>query len=120
MQQMLMGILLCTMSSSILAGKADVLDADVHCDSNSICRFSVTVKHADEGWSHYANRWEVRTLEGKIIAVRELAHPHEHEQPFTRSLGNVSIPTDIHEVVILAHDLVHGYGGAELRVKLPK
>ncbi|MBT8117921.1 MAG: hypothetical protein KJO66_08820 [Gammaproteobacteria bacterium] len=102
----------------VCAGEADVLAAKVHCDDESICRFSVTVRHADSGWEHYANRWEILDTSGNVIGVRELAHPHEHEQPFTRSLGNVAVPADISEVVIRARDSVHQYGGRELVVKV--
>jgi len=101
------------------AGEADVLDVDVSCNSDSICRLDVTVKHDDEGWKHYANRWEVLSPDGEILATRELAHPHDNEQPFTRSLVGVKIPGDLFEVVVRAHDLVHEYGGKELVVKLP-
>jgi hypothetical protein len=41
----------------------------------------VTVRHADEGWEHYADCWEVLTLDGEVLATRELAHPHDNEQP---------------------------------------
>lgn len=102
-----------------LAGEADVLEADVSCDGSS-CRFSVTVEHADEGWDHYANKWEILDPDGEVIAVRELAHPHETEQPFTRSLGNVEVPAGVDKVTIQAHDSVHGYGGRKLVVELPR
>lgn len=100
-------------------GEADVLDVDVSCNSESICRFDVTVKHDDAGWSHYANRWEVLAPDGKILATRVLAHPHDDEQPFTRSLGNIKFPDGTSEVIVRAHDLVHEYGGKELTVRLP-
>jgi len=102
-----------------LAGEADVLNVDVSCNSDSICRFDVTVKHDDEGWKHFANRWEVLSPDGDILATRVLAHPHDNEQPFTRSLGNVRIPGDLVEVVVRAHDLEHEYGGKKLVVRLP-
>ena len=102
-----------------LAGEADVLDVHVSCNSESVCRFDVTMKHNDEGWKHYANRWEVLSPDGEILATRVLAHPHDNEQPFTRSLANVSIPSDLLEVVVRAHDLQHEYGGEEFVVKLP-
>lgn len=101
-----------------LAGDADVLKVDVSCNSDSICRFDVTVKHDDEGWDHYANKWEVLSPEGEILATRELAHPHDNEQPFTRSLQKVRIPSDLQEVVVRAHDSRHAYGGKEVVVKL--
>ncbi len=103
-----------------VAGDADVSDVDVSCNSDSICSFDVTVKHDDEGWEHYANKWEVLSPDGEILATRELAHPHDDEQPFTRSLVNVRIPIDLNEVVVRAHDLIHEYGGKEIVVKLSK
>ena len=100
-----------------IAGEVDVTDVRVECDPE--CTFHVTLEHADEGWKHYANRWDVVTLEGKVIGTRELAHPHVQEQPFTRSLGNVAIPPGVTEAIIRANDLVHKQGGKEMRVKLP-
>lgn len=101
------------------AGEADILDADISCDGGA-CRFSVTVEHNDEGWDHYADKWEIMGANGEVIAVRELAHPHENEQPFTRSLSNVEIPHGLESVTIRAHDSVHGHGGGELTVDLPR
>lgn len=104
--------------TTVLAGEADVLNADVSC--NGHCRFSVTVEHADEGWDHHANKWQVVDAEGEVIAVRELAHPHVNEQPFTRSLGRVKIPEGLDTVTVRAHDSVHGYGGRELTIEIPR
>ena len=112
-------ILIASLALPAFAGEADVLAVEVSCDSHSVCRFDVTVAHGDEGWEHYSNKWEVVTPDGEVIAVRELLHPHETEQPFTRSLTNVKIPTDLDEVIVRAHDLVHGYGGKEFAVTLP-
>ncbi len=103
-----------------MAGEADVVDVTVNCRSNSICDFSVTVRHADEGWDHYADGWEVMTLDGKSLAIRELLHPHDNEQPFTRSIEDVEIPEDIAKVVVRARDSRHLYGGKEITVKIPK
>ncbi len=104
----------------VCAGEADVLTVDVNCNAESICSFLVSVRHDDKGWEHYANRWEILDAGGNVIGVRELAHPHENEQPFTRSLGNVKVPGDTNEVVIRAHDSVHQYGGKELVVRIRK
>ena len=51
----------------------------------------VTIRHPDPGWDHYTNVWVVETLEGKELGRRVLFHPHEDEQPFTRS-HTVKIP----------------------------
>ena len=106
--------------SQAFAGEADVVDVTANCRSNSVCDFNVTVRHADDGWDHYADRWEVMTLAGKSLAVRELLHPHDDEQPFTRSLGDVKIPDDVTEVVVRARDSRHQYGGILKTVKLSK
>jgi hypothetical protein len=111
---------LSTLALPAIAGEADVIGVDVSCNDERVCRFDVTVRHADEGWEHYANRWEVLSPAGEILATRVLAHPHVNEQPFTRSLTNVSLPEDLSKVIVRAHDLVHGYGGTEQAVPLPK
>jgi hypothetical protein len=57
--------------------------------------------------------------DGAVLGERVLLHPHETEQPFTRSLSGVVIPAAIDEVTVRAGDKVHGFGGAEMRVALP-
>ena len=86
----------------------------MECNGQRICEVSVTVQHDDEGWDHYADRWEVLNSSGGEIATRELAHPHVDEQPFTRSLPGVRIPEGLTQVRIRAHDSVHAYGGTEV------
>jgi hypothetical protein len=113
-------LLLATLCLPAQAGEADILDVDVSCDRDLVCRFDVTVRHDDEGWKHYANRWEILSPDGELLATRELAHPHVNEQPFTRSLDNVRIPADLSEVIVRAHDSVHQRGGKELTVQMPK
>ena len=110
--------LLLTLQAACFAGEADVLAVDTDCDEERVCKFDVTVKHDDQGWSHYANRWEVLAPDGEVLATRILAHPHDQEQPFTRSLTGVVIPAELTGVILRAHDLVHGYGGQEIRVDL--
>lgn len=102
------------------AGEADVVAAEAVQEGDGSWRFRVTVAHADEGWDHYADRWEVVAPDGRVLGTRVLLHPHENEQPFTRSLGGVVIPDDIDSVTVRAHDSVHGNGGAELTVILPR
>ena len=43
----------------------------------------VTVQHADTGWDHYADAWEVLAPDGTVLGTRTLLHPHTDEQPFT-------------------------------------
>lgn len=72
--------------------------------------FAVTVRHADTGWEHYADGWTVFAPDGTELGYRKLVHPHETEQPFTRSLSGVNIPEDVAQVTVRAHDNVHGWG----------
>lgn len=99
-----------------MAGEADVVGVRIIKEGTGTYRFDVTVRHADEGWKHYADAWQVRAPDGTVLGTRILVHPHENEQPFTRSLAGVHIPERVTMVTIRAHDLVHGYGGAEMRV----
>ncbi len=102
------------------AGEADVVDVNISQASSGGYSFDVTVKHADTGWKHYADAWEVLDNNGNILGKRVLVHPHENEQPFTRSLSGVKIPAELTTVTIRAHDSVHKYGGKEMTVKVPR
>jgi len=99
------------------AGLADVTAASASC-ADRVCTFVVTVRHADEGWNHYANAWEVVAPDGTVLATRVLEHPHVDEQPFTRELRGVVIPAGVVSVRIRARDSVHGYGGREVVVPI--
>lgn len=104
---------------SASAGEADVVDFDVRRAADGTWAFDVTVRHADTGWDHYADVWEVLAPDGTVLAIRKLYHPHVEEQPFMRTLNGVQIPDGIDEVRLRAHDRVHAYGGAEMQVRLP-
>jgi hypothetical protein len=102
------------------AGEADVVDVEVSRSDDGTWSFDVTVRHADTGWDHYADAFEVVAPDGSVLGTRTLLHPHVDEQPFTRSLSGVAIPAGIEEVTVRAHDSVDGYGGAEMTVPLPE
>lgn len=102
----------------LFANEVRIVDVKVYCQVD--CRFSVTLEHADTGWEHYANQWDVLSLDGDVLGTRVLYHPHVDEQPFTRSLSGVSIPKTMKQVKIRAKDLKHGYSNQEYLVKLPR
>lgn len=81
-------------------------------------RFAVTVRHADQGWQHYADRWQVIAPDGTVLGERVLLHPHVSEQPFTRALDGVAVPAGTVAVEVRAHDSVHGWGPA-VTARLP-
>ncbi len=102
------------------AGEADVVGVHANPEPDGTWRFDVTVAHGDTGWDHYADKWDVVGPDGRVLSTRVLLHPHEAEQPFTRSLGGVVIPPEVSEVTVRAHDSVHGYGGRETIVRLTR
>jgi hypothetical protein len=99
-------------------GCAHVVSAEVT-RSNGGYRVTATVRSADTGWDKYADAWEVRTLDGAVVGTRILDHPHETEQPFTRSLNGVAIPAGVTEVVVAARDSVVGFCGETVTVAVP-
>ena len=103
----------------VWAGEADVVDVRASKTSSTTYSFAVTVQHADTGWDHYADKWEVLGPDGKVLGTRVLMHPHVNEQPFTRSLSGVQIPPGVKTVTVRAHDKVHGWGGKTMSVDLP-
>ncbi len=54
--------------------------------------------------------WTV-SVAGVVVGERVLTHPHETEQPFTRSLSGVVLPAGTTEVEIAARDSVAGFCG---------
>lgn len=106
-------------AAPVHAGEASVLDATVEALPGGTYAISATVNHADDGWSHYADAWEVLTPAGDVIGTRTLYHPHVDEQPFTRTLGRVSVPIGVREVTIRATCSVHGPGERTFTLVLP-
>ena len=106
------------LAQGVIAGQADVLQVEIRPAAAGSFDVDVTLRHDDTGWDHYANRWEVVSADGEIIATRVLAHPHVNEQPFTRSKGGIKLPEGTEKFVVRAHDSVHEYGGKELIVEI--
>jgi hypothetical protein len=113
------GVIALTLASGAFAGEADVVAVKPTRESNDSWRFDVTVKSNDRGWDYYADAFEVRTPDGRLLGRRILVHPHETEQPFTRELSGVKIPPEIKTVVVRARHKPRGYDGATMTVRLP-
>ena len=88
-----------------------------HKSDGSWC-FDTSVRHNDQGWEHYADGWEVIDLEGNQLGYRRLGHPHNNEQPFTRSECNIKIPSGNSKVIVRAKCNKHGFGGKRIVVDL--
>ena len=110
-------ILTFALAMPALADAPEIVGAKAH-RSGMGWKISVTLLHGDEGWDHYADRWQVLGPDGAVLGERVLAHPHVDEQPFTRSQSGIVIPDDLEEVTVRAHDSVHGWGGVEMTLPL--
>ncbi len=113
-------LILLFLSISIRAGVVDIVSAKFNKNLNNTWNVDVTLKHKDTGWSHYADNWRVVDADGNILGDRVLYHPHVNEQPFTRSLSNITLPKGTRTVYIEAHDKEHGWAKKMLRIDLNK
>ena len=89
-------------SANSFASDAEIVEVKAELTPAQKYNISVTLKHADTGWDHYANAWRIYSPDGKLIEERVLHHPHVKEQPFTRNLLGVRIPSELSEVIIVA------------------
>ena len=95
-------------TATVTDGCADVIGVEVTGDGPY--PFAVTVSSPDTGWEKYADEWRIESEAGDVLGVRELAHPHVDEQPFTRSLRGVEAEAGS-TVFVAARDSVEGYCG---------
>jgi hypothetical protein len=105
------------MAGPVLADSPRVTDVRLE-KAGMLWNIHVTVEHADTGWDHYADGWEVQDAAGNVLAYRKLMHPHVNEQPFTRSLSGVVIPDGTREIFVKAHCSVDGWSSELVRVEL--
>lgn len=105
------------LGTTALADEPEVLGVKVQ-QVGMVWNISVTLKHPDTGWDHYADGWEVLDGNKNRLAFRELAHPHVEEQPFTRSITGVVIPDGTREIYIKPRCSVDGWSDTLTRVEL--
>ena len=99
------------------AGGVEIVFAELHRDGGA-WQPTVTLRHADTGWEHYADAWRVVTPDGHVLSHRTLYHPHVNEQPFTRSGPAFAPPSGRPRVVVEARDTVHGWSEDRLVIDL--
>ncbi len=104
--------------SSLCASAVDIEFVSIK-KSAASWRFSVTLRHADTGWEHYANGWRVVDKDGKVLGVRVLYHPHVNEQPFTRS-HQIAVPATVKELYVEARDNKQGWSKNRVKIDLSK
>lgn len=109
-------------SAEALAGDGlfpDVVAVVATQSSDETWRFDVTLSSPYDSPERYADAWRVLGPDGAELGIRELAHDHANEQPFTRSLSGVVIPATITTVTIEGRDQVNGWGGQTRELELP-
>lgn len=100
-------------------GPANVVDVAVEKTGTEAFRFDVTIRSDDTGWDGYADAFDIVGSDGDVLGTRVLHHPHENEQPFTRSLTNVTIPVEVDRVTVRAHHSAEGHDGQVMAVDVP-
>ncbi len=122
---LLISIVPATNLAAAITPDADVIAVEAVDHGSLGWTFSVTVRHPDTGWDDYCNGWDVVSDQGVVLKnnstaqfTRLLLHPHEQEQPFTRSQNGIQIPAGVKSLTIRAHDIVHGFGGKEVIIDL--
>ncbi len=97
----------------------DVLNVKVVARGDSIFDFDATLSSPYDSAKRYADAFRVMDRDGKVYAERVLLHDHANEQPFTRDLHGVKIPTSIRRVIVQGRDQKFGYGGKTFELTLP-
>ncbi|MBX2886210.1 MAG: hypothetical protein KTR32_40010 [Granulosicoccus sp.] len=103
----------------LAANEVEVVEVAIQSLGSDKYRINVTLLHEDAGWDHFADRWDVLDESGEVLGSRVLAHPHDNEQPFTRSL-TLKIPPTVKNVTIRANDSVHGIGESTMTKAVPR
>jgi hypothetical protein len=123
MKPLLIGIVLLLAGGGALSAELqkypNVVSARVQTRVADIFDFDVTVSSLYDTPKRYADALRVMGKDGVVFGERKLLHDHGEEQPFTRDLYGVNIPTGIRAVVIQARDQQYGYGGKTVEVVLP-
>lgn len=97
----------------------DVLAVELTRTGDGVYRVAVTLSSPYDTPERYADAWRVLAPDCSVLAVRILAHDHQFEQPFTRSLSGVEIPDEVLEITVQGRDQISGWGGATLTVPVP-
>ena len=97
----------------------DVVDVSLTETGDRRYEVAVTMSSPYDSPQRYADAWRVVGPGDEVLALRELAHDHAGEQPFTRGLSDVSIPADVDLVLVEGRDQANGWGGQALEVPVP-
>lgn len=97
----------------------DVIDVRVQARGDQRFDFDATLSSPYDTPQRYADAFRVMGPDGTQFGERILFHDHASEQPFTRDLYGVKIPSGVRTVTVQARDRKYGYGGKARQVTLP-
>jgi hypothetical protein len=97
----------------------DVTAAKVRASGTARFDFDVTISSPYDTPERYADAFRVVGKDGHVYGERVLLHDHADEQPFTRDLYGVTIPSGVRTIVVQARDKKYGYGGKTVELALP-
>lgn len=97
----------------------EVVDVELTAVGDGRFEVAATVSSPYDSPERYADAWRVLDQHGNVLGVRELAHDHAGEQPFTRQV-TIAIPDDVDEITVEGRDLRNGYGGDTVTVPVPR
>ncbi len=69
----------------------------------------VTIVHRDEGWSHFVDRYEVRSVDDRPLFRRWIERPSVRPSRTYRQRG-FTVPPMCRVLKFVAHDKLHGWG----------
>ena len=97
----------------------DVVAATATRAADGRLTFEVTISSPYDTPERYADGWRVLDPEGNVLGTHMLMHDHANEQPFTRSLSDVTIPEGVDVVVLQARDSEYGWALSTYEYELP-
>ena len=98
----------------------DVVDVKAKQEQDGSWNVSVTISSPYETSDRYADAWKVTDSDGNELGIRELAHDHASEQPFTRDLSGVKIDDDVETITVQGRDNQSGWGGETFDLDLTR
>lgn len=98
----------------------EVTGVEMSRDDDRTYTLEVTISSPYDSPERYADGWRVLGEQGEVLGEMTLAHDHAEEQPFTRTQTGLAIPEEVATVEVEGRDSVNGYGGATVRVDVPR
>ncbi len=102
----------------LLAQKADVIEAKVKKSFGGKYVAYVKIDHKDEGYEHFADRWEIFDQNGKRLTIRIIFSPTTEKETIESYLYGFAVPEGTKKLIFKAHCNKDGWGGKEYVLNL--